>query len=146
MTATGSAERSVLDRLVAPAGRADRVLHVEHVPPRLAQPVDWPAWAPPLLAARLRLRGVARPWSPQVAAADLAWQGRPVVLATGTASGKSLGYLLPVLSALLEGDATALYLSPTKALAADQLRSVRALSLTQVRASTFDGDSPPADR
>src|SRR4051812_1940876 len=94
MTATGSAERSVLDRIVAPAGRADRVLHVEHVPPRVAQTVDWPEWAPPLLVDRLRLRGVDRPWSHQVAAADHAWHGRPVVLATATASGKSLGYLL----------------------------------------------------
>ena len=143
---TGSAERSVLHRIVAPAGRADRVLHVEHVPPRLARPVDWPSWASPLLVDRLRQRGVDRPWSHQVAAADLAWQGRPVVLATGTASGKSLGYLLPVLSALIDGDGTALYLSPTKALAADQLRAIRGLSLTQVRAATFDGDTPGAER
>src|SRR3954465_5880753 len=146
MTATGSAERPVLDRIVAPAGGAERVLHVERSGPRSAQAVDWPAWAPPILVDRLRLRGVDRPWSHQVAAADHAWHGRPVVLATGTASGKSLGYLLPVLSALLEGDATALYPPPTKALAADQLRSIRELSLTQVRASTFDGDTPQADR
>src|SRR3954453_11944926 len=137
MTATGSAERSVLDRIVAPAGRAERVLHVEHVPPRSAQTVDWPEWVPAMLVDRLRVRGVDRPWSHQATAADLAWNGRPVVLATGTASGKSLAYQLPVLSALLGSDATALYLSPTKALAADQLRSVRSLSLTQVRASTF---------
>src|SRR3954471_18711369 len=146
MTTTGSRQRSVLDRVIEPAGRAERVLHVEHLPPRPARPVAWPEWVPTLLVDRLRLRGVDRPWSHQAAAADLAWQGDPVVLATGTASGKSLGYLLPVLSALLDGDATALYLSPTKALAADQLRTIRELSLTQVRASTFDGDTPPADR
>jgi DEAD/DEAH box helicase domain-containing protein len=146
MTTTWSAERSVLERIVAPAGRAERVLHVEHVPPRPARPVDWPAWTSPLLVDRLRARGVERPWSHQSAAAELAWQGHPVVLATGTASGKSLGYQLPVLSALLEGDATAIYLSPTKALAADQLRAIRSLSLTQVRAATYDGDTPPSER
>src|SRR3954468_9162710 len=146
MTATGSAERSVLDRIVAPAGRAERVLHVEHVPPRSAQTVDWPAWVPAMLVDRLRVRGVDRPWTHQVAAAELAWQGRPVVLATGTASGKSLGYQLPVLSALIDGDASALYLAPTKALAADQLRAVRSLSLPQVRAAPYDGDTPPAAR
>ena len=146
MTTTWSAERSILERIVGPAGRAERVLHVEHVPPRPARPVDWPTWASPLLVDRLRARGVERPWSHQAAAADLAWRGRPVVLATGTASGKSLGYQLPVLSSLVEGDATAIYLSPTKALAADQLRAIRSLSLTQVRAATFDGDTPPSER
>jgi DEAD/DEAH box helicase domain-containing protein len=146
MTTTWSAERSVLERILAPAGRTERVLHVEHVPPRAARPVDWPAWASPLVVDRFRARGVERPWSHQAAAADLAWHGRPVVLATGTASGKSLGYQLPVLSALVDGDATAIYLSPTKALAADQLRAVRDLSLTQVRAATYDGDTPPSDR
>jgi DEAD/DEAH box helicase domain-containing protein len=69
------------------------------------------------------------------------------VLATGTASGKSLGYLLPSLAAVLEDErATALYLSPTKALATDQLRAIRALTLTQVRAATYDGDTPHEER
>ena len=66
-----------------------------------------------------------RPWTHQVDAATLAYTGRHVVVATGTASGKSLAYQLPVLTALpADPKATALYLSPTKALGADQLRSV----------------------
>lgn len=76
------------------------------------------------------------------------------MLATGTASGKSMAYLLPVLTALLEGTrapngrgATALYLSPTKALAADQIRAVDELRAAQtglepVRAAAYDGDTP----
>ena len=69
------------------------------------------------------------------------------MVATGTASGKSLAYQLPVLSALLEDEkATALYLAPTKALAADQLRSLRSLVLSSVRAASFDGDTEPAER
>lgn len=115
-----------------------------------AQPasvVDWPHWAPPAVVAALRAAGVKAPWSHQVAAAEAAWRGEHVVLATGTASGKSLGYQLPVLSALaLDPRATALYLSPTKALAADQLRSLSALSLPGLRAATFDGDTPLAER
>jgi DEAD/DEAH box helicase domain-containing protein len=127
--------------------RAERITHVEHVPARAGRPADWPAWTAPLLVDRLRLAGVERPWEHQVQAAELAHGGQSVVVATGTASGKSLAYLLPVLSALLEDDrAGALYLSPTKALATDQLRAVRALNLTAVRAATYDGDTPREER
>lgn len=136
----------LLDRLVA--GRSPSpVTHVEHVAARAGISADWPSWVPPLLIDRLQLRGIAAPWSHQVEAADLAWSGGAVVLATGTASGKSLGYQLPVLATLLADDrATALYLAPTKALATDQLRSVRELALAGVRAAAYDGDTPREDR
>jgi DEAD/DEAH box helicase domain-containing protein len=140
---------TLLGALLRDPTRRDRVTHVEHLPPRPAAVEDWPAWAAPLVVDRLRLAGVERPWSHQVAAADAAREGRHVVLSTGTASGKSLAYLLPILSAAVEGGdrgPTAIYLSPTKALAADQLRAVRRLSLTQVRAATLDGDTPPGER
>src|SRR5947209_8206156 len=137
---------TLLDRLLRDPRRADRVTHVEEVPPRASRTVEWPPWVPELVVDRLRLAGVAAPWTHQAAAADLAWRRESVVVATGTASGKSLAYLLPVLSAIVRGDATALYLAPTKALAADQLRGTRALTLTQVRAATYDGDTPPAER
>jgi DEAD/DEAH box helicase domain-containing protein len=82
-----------------------------------------------------------------VQAAELARAGQHVIISTGTASGKSLAYLLPVLSRLLEDPrATALYVSPTKALAADQLRSVAELGLSDVRASMYDGDTPQSER
>ena len=68
-----------------------------------------------------------------------------MIVATGTASGKSLAYLMPAIDAVFSGGAV-LYLSPTKALAADQLRSLRGLKLAQLRAATFDGDTPPEDR
>ena len=76
--------------------------------------------------------GIAQPWSHQIAAAEHAWAGRHTVVSTGTASGKSLAYLLPALSAIAasidapgsRGD-TVLYLSPTKALARDQLATVQ---------------------
>lgn len=79
-----------------------------------------------------------------------------MVVATGTASGKSLAYLAPVLSALADGaeapngrGATALYLAPTKALAADQRRAVRELAAplgNAVRPAVYDGDTPVEER
>ena len=76
---------------------------------------------------RSTAQGIARRGSTRPTAASLAYAGTHVVLATGTASGKSLAYQLPALATLLaDPRATALYLSPTKALAADQLRAVAA--------------------
>src|SRR5208283_3016991 len=70
---------------------------------------------------------------------------RNVIISTAAASGKSLGYLLPALTSVLAGD-TVLYVTPTKALAADQLASIRSLGLPGVQAATFDGDSTYAER
>ena len=123
------------------------VTHVEHLSPRREQCVCWPDWVPIELRETLSARGIGRPWTHQAEAADLAHSGRDVVIATGTASGKSLGYLLPVLTALLaDPRACALYLAPTKALAADQLGSVAELGLSGIRASCYDGDAAIADR
>lgn len=95
----------------------------------------------------LQAAGVAQPWAHQVAAAETAHSGRSVVLATGTASGKSLAYQLPVLSDLIaDNRATALYLSPTKALAADQLRALAALDIPDIRPASYDGDTPVEER
>ncbi|HEU0104371.1 MAG TPA: DEAD/DEAH box helicase [Mycobacteriales bacterium] len=143
----GQRPATLLQRLLQDPARASRVTHVEHVPARAGRPVDWPGWVPQLLVDRLALAGVAAPWEHQAVAADLAWGGTSVVVSTGTASGKSLAYLLPVLSSLLGDDrATALYLAPTKALATDQLRAVRALNLMAVRGATYDGDTPREER
>jgi len=132
----------------SPAGEVDSPLrHAVHLPPRHGCPVDWPDWVPPAVRAAFVDRGVRQPWSHQARAAELAHGGHDVVVATGTASGKSLAYQLPVLSAFAaDRRATALYLSPTKALAADQLRALAALDLPEVRAAPFDGDTPLAER
>jgi DEAD/DEAH box helicase domain-containing protein len=138
---------TLLARLLLDASRSERVTHVEHVPARPGRQADWPDWVDQQRVDRLRLAGVERPWEHQVQAAELAHGGSSVVVATGTASGKSLAYLLPVLTDLLADErAGALYLSPTKALATDQLRAVRALHLVAVRAATFDGDTPREER
>ncbi|GAB7040867.1 hypothetical protein JCM9533A_47170 [Catenuloplanes niger JCM 9533] len=122
------------------------VTHVEIVPPAAGDPVEWPSWVPSALRSALAARGVTRPWRHQAEAATLARDGRHVVIATGTASGKSLAYLLPALTALdADPKATVLYLAPTKALAADQLRAVTALA-PQVRPACYDGDTPSEER
>ncbi len=122
--------------------------HVADLPARRGRPQGWPQWADPDLVRALHDRGIEAPWSHQLAAANLAHDGRHVVLSTGTASGKSLAYQLPILTALKTNPrARALYLSPTKALGHDQLRSAIALTeavpaLGDVAPSSYDGDSP----
>ncbi|WP_307828002.1 DEAD/DEAH box helicase [Nocardioides sp. SYSU D00038] len=138
---------SIAARLATVPGREDRLTHVEVLPPRAGEQAPWPGWAAPEVVAAFGARGVDRPWTHQAVAAEAAWSGQHVVLATGTASGKSLAYQLPGLSRILAGrgprgrrGATVLYVAPTKALAQDQLASVVGLGL-DVRATTHDGDS-----
>ncbi len=154
----------LLDALLADGRRADRVTHVEHLPPRAGTVADWPTWADPDLVAGYRALGVERPWRHQVTAADAAWSGRHTVLATSTGSGKSLAFWLPALSAVraeaaaagrpgaiaASRRATTLYLCPTKALAADQLAGLERLLVAagtrDVRVSTCDGDTDQTER
>ncbi len=126
---------------------ANPVTHVAEQPARAARCAEWPSWADEDVVTALRKSGVEQPWTHQIEAATLAHSGRNVVVSTGTASGKSLAYQLPVLSDLSEDErACALYLSPTKALGADQLRAVSSLDIDSVRAATYDGDTPMAER
>jgi DEAD/DEAH box helicase domain-containing protein len=122
--------------------------HVADLPPRQGRPQAWPQWADSDVVRAFHDRGIEALWSHQLAAANLAHDGRHVVLSTGTASGKSLAYQLAILTALKENPrARALYLSPTKALGHDQLRSAVALTeavpaMADVAPSSYDGDSP----
>jgi DEAD/DEAH box helicase domain-containing protein len=125
--------------------QAGRPVHVEHIPARAGRDVPWPSWIPAEVTGAFAARGIRAPWSHQAQAADHAQAGRNVIISTAAASGKSLGYLLPALTSVLAGD-TVLYVTPTKALAADQLASIRALGLPGVQAATFDGDSTYAER
>lgn len=142
------AGRRLLDRVLAGVPADESPLrHVEHLPERRAQHVDWPAWAPEPLVETLQKHGARELWAHQAEGAEAAWAGEDVIVATGTASGKSMVYQLPVLSRLVTDDrATALYLAPTKALGADQVRAVDALGLNTVRAATYNGDTPKAER
>ena len=125
----------------------DPIRHVQRLPPREGRAAEWPSWASAEVLESLAAQGVRLPWVHQAAAADLAWSGSHVVVATGTASGKSLAYQLPVLSRLAGDErACALYLSPTKALAADQWESLRSLAPHGVRPAVYDGDTPLDER
>ncbi|ROQ96741.1 DEAD/DEAH box helicase domain-containing protein [Streptomyces sp. 2132.2] len=126
------------------------------MPPREGRHAVWPDRIRTDVVAAIQAAGIEHPWEHQAAAAEHALDGESVVVATGTASGKSLAYLAPVLSALADGaeapngrGATALYLAPTKALAADQRRAVRELAAplgNAVRPAVYDGDTPVEER
>jgi DEAD/DEAH box helicase domain-containing protein len=123
------------------------LVHVTRFPARAGEPAPLPEDLPPPLRARLRAEGVTSLWSHQVEALTRVRRGEHVVVATGTASGKSLAYQLPAVERLLADDrAAVLYLAPTKALGHDQLRVLRALRLPAVRAAVLDGDTPQAER
>jgi DEAD/DEAH box helicase domain-containing protein len=122
------------------------------LPRRSARTAAWPEWAHPDVVAAYRRHGISDLWRHQAVAAEAARAGQHVVISTGTASGKSLAYQLPSLTAILErrgtrGErgASTLYISPTKALAQDQLSAIAALRL-DVRVTTHDGDSSYEER
>ncbi len=165
----------VLERL---SSGDDRLVGHVTLPGRPERIADWPQWVCPALMDAWARRGVERPWFHQREAMDALREGRDVVLATGTGSGKSLAAWTPILSDLVEAEdssrisaihrrPSALYLAPTKALAADQLTSLMSLlgqdvtpedaqgdgdpeggpglvdeRLRRVRATTVDGDTP----
>src|SRR5436190_9807201 len=139
--------QAFLDSLTADPAEADNLVHVEHLPARDPKPLPFPEDLPEVLVSRLSLLGVEGLYEHQRAGLELLRSGRNVMLSTGTASGKSLVYQIATAeSALVTPKATALFLFPTKALARDQLRAIRAFKLPQVRAAVYDGDTPQAER
>src|SRR4051812_12656198 len=116
-----------LDELVASVAGSDQLVHLERIP---ARPARTASLAHPLRKEVERLVPAGGLWSHQAAAIDLARNGSSVAVATGTASGKSLCYQLPIAeTATGDPPATALLLFPTKALAQDQLRALGALDV-----------------
>ena len=141
----------VLERLSA---GDDRLLGHVTLPGRSGRIADWPQWVSPVVVDAWARRGVERPWIHQREAMDALREGRNVVLATGTGSGKSLAAWTPILSDLVEAEdssrisaihrrPTALYLAPTKALAADQLASLMSLLGQDVTPDNAQGDGDP---
>jgi DEAD/DEAH box helicase domain-containing protein len=125
--------------------RAGELVHCEYIPGQEGRTTSWPESVRPEVAAALAAHGIAAPWTHQAQAAGLARAGRSVIIATRAASGKSAGYLAAALSEALDGG-TVLYIAPTKALAADQLKAVRDLGVPGVRATCYDGDATVAER
>ena len=137
--------REAIRRILAEGARSGRLTHVEEIPGRSGELGVWPDWVPPALAGAMSRAGITAPWVHQATAAGHAHAGRNVIISTGTASGKSVGYLLPALAAALDGG-TVLYIAPTRALAADQLRLVKSLEVPGVRPAVVDGDTPYSER
>jgi DEAD/DEAH box helicase domain-containing protein len=127
-----------------------RIAHAVTLPAQEAELRPWPERLHPELVAALRARGLDRAYSHQAEAIEAALDGRDVTLVTPTASGKSLGFVVPVLESWLrDPDSRSLWLFPTKALAQDQLAGLRDVverlgpeRRDRLRAATFDGDTP----
>jgi len=136
--------RPELDDLVTGLAAGDQLIHLEHLPSR---PARTAATARPLPAEIAKLVPDGGLWTHQAAAIDLARDGRSVAVATGTASGKSLCYQLPIAEAAVgRPPGTALLLYPTKALAQDQLRALGAMGVPELVSVTYDGDTPTNER
>jgi len=133
--------------VLEPGIEDERLVHRGEEPARPGHSVPLPHDLHPRLAAALREHGVGALWSHQARAWEAVADG-PVVVTTGTASGKSLCFNLPALDTLLRDTrARALYLYPTKALAQDQARALAALDLGRaVRPAIYDGDTPRQER
>ncbi|MCK4776345.1 MAG: DEAD/DEAH box helicase, partial [Candidatus Krumholzibacteria bacterium] len=102
------------------------MVHVEEAPEREARYADLEPAPSERIRAILSADGIDRFYTHQSQAISHARAGEHVVVVTGTASGKTVCYNVPVLESLLEDpDACALYLYPTKALAQDQLRTLK---------------------
>jgi DEAD/DEAH box helicase domain-containing protein len=142
-----------LDYVTALPDYRGQAVHVEHILPRNAVngKLDEPLAG--ALRACLTARGVRSLYAHQASAVNLARINRNVMVATPSASGKTLCYNVAVLQEFLgspTNDGRAIYLFPTKALAHDQFRVLRELAcpgiLSHDQVATFDGDTPAADR
>jgi len=140
--------QDALERLRLDTDFMKNVATWERIAPRPARYAEFPEGLDARLIAALRADHIAPLYTHQAAAVESALAGENVVIVTGTASGKTLCYNLPVLNTLLNTpQARALYLFPTKALSQDQasalghfLDSLNAAETVPVR--TYDGDTP----
>ena len=145
VVASTSATANRIGEWLESAAADERLVHVEHLRPRGARVATLRDPLPEQIRHLVPPDGL---WTHQADAIDLIRAGRSVVLATPTASGKSLAYQIPIAEAAVAPvrPATSLLLFPTKALAQDQLRSVTALGVDPMVAATYDGDCSPEER
>lgn len=139
-----------LRRIQADRRYRGQIVHVEKLPARPARFADpQPGLSSPVRQL-LEASGIDRLYIHQVRALQAARLGQDWVVVTGTASGKTVCYHVPVLEACVEdGQACALYLYPTKALAQDQLRGLRHLlgcHREDLQPAVYDGDTPASAR
>ena len=121
--------------------------HVELLPQRQAVWMDVPGGLHASVERALKKQGISKLYCHQAEAIEKVRSGQNVVIVTGTASGKTLCYNIPVLETLIaDSMATMLFVYPTKALAQDQLRGLGELQMPEEEveflAGTYDGDTP----
>jgi DEAD/DEAH box helicase domain-containing protein len=145
--------QALLERVRSRRDYAGQLEHIEEIPERAGSFVEVSPSLPESLQGVLTNRGIDRLYSHQGRALEAARHRRDLVVVTGTASGKTLCYNLPILeSAIVESNSRALYLYPTKALAQDQLKGLQELvgkrdDLREaIRPGVYDGDTPNAQR
>lgn len=140
----------LLDKLRQDKSFMDNVVAWRTIPPRPARFAPWPDEMDERIPAALHRRGVQNLYTHQSECFRAASEGKDFVVVTPTASGKTLCYNLPVLSAILKNeDARALYLFPTKALSADQVSELYELieeMKVDIKTFTYDGDTPATAR
>jgi DEAD/DEAH box helicase domain-containing protein len=125
----------------------EELAHLATEPARRAQTAPIPDDLDPRVRAALTDAGITELFAHQAEAWEAAALGEHLIVTTGTASGKTLAFNLPVLDALArEPKQRALYLYPTKALAQDQIRSLTALKPPRAKAAIYDGDTPSRER
>jgi len=140
-----------LHHLQGQASYQGQIVHCEHISYRDASYAELDEPLAPELEDCLARQGLSRLYAHQAEAVNYARQGSNVMVATSSASGKTLCYTIAVMEAILtERGSRALYLFPTKALAQDQLRSLHQLFCPGLCRgedfATFDGDTPRAER
>jgi DEAD/DEAH box helicase domain-containing protein len=146
VTFLGDAPPLAWERLLEAGEIDERLVRTSVDESREARMRPIPDAIAPELREALRHTGVDELYSHQVEALGAARQG-DVIVTSGTASGKSLSFNLPVLDAIVrDPKARALYLYPTKALAQDQARKLWQLGLSQLNHAIYDGDTPRDDR
>jgi DEAD/DEAH box helicase domain-containing protein len=136
----------VLDAIASDPQYRGQIVHREQFPARTARFGTQDPALPADLASALGRLGVRRLYTHQAEVLEAVRRGASVIVTTGTASGKTLCYALPVLEALLADPATrALFIYPTKALAQDQMDALAGFGLP-VPLGTYDGDTPQETR
>ncbi|HEU5252341.1 MAG TPA: DEAD/DEAH box helicase [Solirubrobacterales bacterium] len=131
---------------IDPARRDGRIVAESSEEERRSRPAPLPAELQPALAEALARFGVDSLYTHQLEAFEAAAASN-LVITSGTASGKSLAFNLPVLNGIAARPKDrALYLYPTKALAQDQARKLAQLRPPGLREAIYDGDTPREDR
>jgi DEAD/DEAH box helicase domain-containing protein len=144
--ARASGTQQPWDELLERGREQERLVHEHVVAPRAGRAVPIPPELHHELRAGLARAGIEALHTHQEDALHAAMDG-PLIVTTGTASGKSLCFNLPALQQLLvDPRARALYLYPTKALAQDQARALAALKLPKLQPAIYDGDTPQGER